>query len=722
MAATPPDVTPARSSSLAGENGVAGQTSTGTPASAMPADTAARWPPGCVTPRKSPSEGPAFRSVKKLSPLKHVTPILKKYNAQRKAKSAKKPLTVALTKKKNMRRRKDSGSSCSDIDFTFESSPEKVESVSPDKGFLSSDDQHLRTPSPACACPEDEPMEENDFDAPSSPLLKDNAEDLAALMHASSNVIPGLKGKTNLAKRRKHMKEIEATLQILMQEDPAAVDQRENHIAVAYMRRVHQVLLAEGEKGEETLNLFFEALLDAEPVQNTEAGIQQLFKTVSELFKGKNELLDPFLSFLKPGEAKACGKAMEHMELANMTDFLIKAEVAFSKQPQVLKTILGHLTTLAAKPDLKEEELKSVILPLLKGHPLLKDCFLQLLPDSKPPESLMYDFEVLQFNDSAEGNDQDYEILNLPPDDSKDLAGGDNCPCPCHDNTDDEMLKSKANHCISCGTKYINGKVYMVINRQLKPARLTFLNEDMQSAIKRLSVDPAEKTRTRRQRASNSLSTVNPQVSSPPKGPESENDDSESWRVDSDCSPPKRCELVPPQEQEVAVDQKPIVQIKANIDLLSPGSSENSREMLSGQDELIVCDEESLDFMDDEESMEDEEIPEDDQDEDESSVDGGEEINIIMKQEEIEVKVKSCPGSPVEEQLPVPIKLEEEFCDEWTRNEDKIILQVIEQNSNANMIDEAKQLLPMRSECQIRKRFETLMKLLTKMSSEASGE
>jgi hypothetical protein len=80
--------------------------------------------------------------------------------------------------------------------------------------------------------------------------------------------------------------------------------------------------------------------------------------------------------------------------------------------------------------------------------------------------------------------------------------------------------------------------------------------------------------------------------------------------------------------------------------------------------------------------------------------------------------------------------------DEWTRDEDKVILQAFEQGGTANILVEVKDLLPQRSPeqvinlyicvimvclikvtlLQIKSRFETLMQLLAKMSSEAVGE
>jgi len=197
----------------------------------------------------------------------------------------------------------------------------------------------------------------------------------------------------------------------------------------------------------------------------------------------------------------------------------------------------------------------------------------------------------------------------------------------------------------------------LVSNRQLKPATLTFLNEDIHSAIKRLSVDMSAHTGARRRRAGNSFSADCHNIKdSPPKSHshESENEDSESCRNDSDCSPPKsykfktcRMEITPERKhkfsRQLSIDTAENKSSPSH-DLLSPGSSScdtaplnnecDSREMMSpnGHDEIVPCDEESIDFVDvdDGESIDDEEIPEEeDQDieileEDESSQDEAE--------------------------------------------------------------------------------------------------
>jgi hypothetical protein len=112
----PPIATPARSTSPAEENGDAGarvnpaepptraldMDPAGRDSSPQPSGVAHLSPPSrspgklhaSATPKKSP-DLVAFKSIKKSSPLKHVTPILRKYSAQRKAKTAKKTFSLS---------------------------------------------------------------------------------------------------------------------------------------------------------------------------------------------------------------------------------------------------------------------------------------------------------------------------------------------------------------------------------------------------------------------------------------------------------------------------------------------------------------------------------------------------------------------------------------------------------------------------------------------------
>lgn len=53
----------------------------------------------------------------------------------------------------------------------------------------------------------------------------------------------------------------------------------------------------------------------------------------------------------------------------------------------------------------------------------------------------------------AEDAPELYENVEIPVSTShEDPYGGDNCKCECH-NLDDHNLKSRSEHCVSCGTR-----------------------------------------------------------------------------------------------------------------------------------------------------------------------------------------------------------------------------------------------------------------------------
>jgi len=115
------NATPARSTSPGEENGDAGarvneaDPPSRTPATAL-ADNDNHPRPAEVSPSTSPAKSVgnsvsnytpknspdmlSYKSIKKSSPLKHVTPILKKYSAQRKAKSAKRAFCLSIVNAK----------------------------------------------------------------------------------------------------------------------------------------------------------------------------------------------------------------------------------------------------------------------------------------------------------------------------------------------------------------------------------------------------------------------------------------------------------------------------------------------------------------------------------------------------------------------------------------------------------------------------------------------
>jgi len=90
---------------------------------------------------------------------------------------------------------------------------------------------------------------------------------------------------------------------------------------------------------------------------------------------------------------------------------------------------------------------------MLKGHSVLTDFFLEMLPSSRPPAFLKTDFDELDEEalSDASGEGQDvFERVELPV--LPDPYGGDTCICTCHE-SENEKFRNRSQHCIPCSTK-----------------------------------------------------------------------------------------------------------------------------------------------------------------------------------------------------------------------------------------------------------------------------
>lgn len=113
--------------------------------------------------------------------------------------------------------------------------------------------------------------------------------------------------------------------------------------------------------------------------------VEELYKSVEAILSPKYpDLIEEFLTFLTPSQAKNVGRFMPHFMLTKMSLFLRKLEIFFKDQPAQVKKIYNCLNELSDIVDLSMEKVRSTMLPLLKGNQLLSDWFLQIFPTEKP--------------------------------------------------------------------------------------------------------------------------------------------------------------------------------------------------------------------------------------------------------------------------------------------------------------------------------------------------
>ncbi|XP_053692842.1 uncharacterized protein LOC128741221 [Sabethes cyaneus] len=229
-------------------------------------------------------------------------------------------------------------------------------------------------------------------------------------------------------------------------------ENQEATYAYNFFERVEETLL--GENKHVQYEKFLHIL---QSFDGKDERVADLYYKIEELFLADHpELVDSFLTFLLPGQAAEVGKFFEHFILTNANDFLAKLNVYFAKQPSQIKKVYTCINELSQEPDVTMEQIKSRILPLLKGNPLLIEWFLQLFPPEKPIES---------------GNLNDYEVISLkklPPTDCTD-AGQIYEDVPFV-----EVPTEPIGEGTVCGMKYIQGRIlYGTL-----PARLSFLAHD----------------------------------------------------------------------------------------------------------------------------------------------------------------------------------------------------------------------------------------------------
>ncbi|KAH0568279.1 GON-4-like protein [Cotesia glomerata] len=405
----------------------------------------------------------------------------------------------------------------------------------------------------------------------------DNEDEIAELMLASTTI----KKDTINRKKAKQARESENIKR--MYEAEKESEERATKFAESFLQKLHITLES---SNPESLRLVLKLYLDyyekydkiTEGVNETREQQEKiselldqlainLYKDVNKVLKDYPELSTVFLLFLKPHQAAMIYKSTEHMMLQKMNEFINAAQVYFAKQPSRMMRVMQALTQLAAEANPTLELIHATMDPILKGHQLIMDMFQQVLPTGKPPQSLFspslfenltcpvlpHDKNRIFTVDSPEL----YENIELPtPAVQDDHYGGDNCKCDCHD-TNEPHLKTRMEHCISCGIRYLNGRLYLQTPEGLRPAKVEFPGDEEEKLenISRVSLKTTDKnaptavpsTSRRRKSSKNDINTDEQaqKQCSLKTSPVKDNDDSDKGMSKSKRggkSPPKSLE------------------------------------------------------------------------------------------------------------------------------------------------------------------------------------
>ncbi|XP_014218388.1 uncharacterized protein LOC106646780 [Copidosoma floridanum] len=348
----------------------------------------------------------------------------------------------------------------------------------------------------------------------------DNEDEIAELMLASTTI----KKNTTNRKKTKQAREQENLKRLIDAQRNIDENERAHRFASSYLQRVHERLESQDPELSKMIAKSFvefeknmqkacqpECTDDCAEVAESPCNSKksekdiltiEFYKDICENLKDHPDLCSEFVLFLKPHQAVMINKAAEYLMLMTVSDFFLITQNYFSKQPSRIAKIMQALTQMASDPHINVGTLLNTTNSVFKGHPMIIDMFLHLFPKLKPPESLFApgSFENLvcpsgPSHDKQKEFDEDapelYESIDLPVlSIQEDPYGGDSCKCDCHAGNDETKSKGTNEHCAACGTRFLNGRVYLQTPEGLRPAKITFpgAEEEKLENISRVSL------------------------------------------------------------------------------------------------------------------------------------------------------------------------------------------------------------------------------------------
>ncbi|KAG7171088.1 GON-4-like protein-like [Homarus americanus] len=400
--------------------------------------------------RISPAKG--FRSPMKTSPLKQVSPILRKYHKyspkKRRPVSTKKlsPILPKISRRPNPLQRRlapkpsKSSSTVQDgVRGRHSRRTTRTESFlhgnkeTGDGDLLQMEDELMETNTsidstrnlsqPGTVHQSEEEFEgyslededEEDEDEEDEDEEEEEEEDLEAAQQREEHLAALLKASSTIALRRggggdgfdkrlngvgdvaqgerrltKQQRRLQARISALSY-SPDTVSQ-DKFMAQSFLMRVREALVVKDPSAFKE----FLCILN-EFIETPSRSPLQLYYQLSEVLKDYQHLTEEFVSFLLPQQAMAIGKYPQYCAIHRMRDFLEKLELQFCKQPKYIQKIIRLLQSMQNSSDVNIEEVKAAMTPLLK-YPHLVECFIQCFPSQPPAPSLPSDFEDISID------------------------------------------------------------------------------------------------------------------------------------------------------------------------------------------------------------------------------------------------------------------------------------------------------------------------------------
>ncbi|EDV27028.1 uncharacterized protein TRIADDRAFT_54540 [Trichoplax adhaerens] len=191
---------------------------------------------------------------------------------------------------------------------------------------------------------------------------------------------------------------------IQLQPDPLR-KQRTDSFASAYLTKVKATL-----QNDKDLYLQFLETLTGFTSRNLSP--KELYDEVQSLLHKYPELLQDFIGFLEPQDAKAVGMFMENLDFSMARNFLRKVEIHFEKNPVHFQKIIKCFSTWL-QSDQNPSKLHQSIINMLKGQKYLIDEFNRFFKDTFPPANNYSDFEETEILDTLKDEEDYFEEVDL---------------------------------------------------------------------------------------------------------------------------------------------------------------------------------------------------------------------------------------------------------------------------------------------------------------------
>ncbi|CAL4125305.1 unnamed protein product, partial [Meganyctiphanes norvegica] len=438
---------------------------------------------------------PLKGSPHKTSPMKQVSPILRKYRKmsphKRKLSPTFRKLQPLLPKSSPQKHKRRLLAPKATLSMTLSTS--QIGSLSKQKSNenanvgTSSQQQQQQEVSGVGSREEDDDFEEDSMgededEDDDDESAQQQEEHLAALLKASSTITGRGRGSDSTERKGDHLGPGERRLnkqQRRLQARITALSTTMDHFteskvyAKSYMARVRQVLV------DKDPAMFQEFLSVLNKFNCNENSPVNLYKIICDLLSDLPYLAEEFIAFLQPHQAIELGKYDKYCTIHRMMDFLEKLELQFSSEPvhfQKIVRLLQNLSVSKEEPTL--EEVKTSMAAVLR-YPHLVEAFTQCFPQELPPPSLPTDFEEVDLD--APGSPDSAEHITLPEYELPCTPNSpERCTCPCHASSSNTATSHTASapqatqHCQSCAIRFSEGRVFLQCGKTLRPAKVIY--------------------------------------------------------------------------------------------------------------------------------------------------------------------------------------------------------------------------------------------------------